>query len=360
MRQLRVTTFGGLRFQFGTSDIRFSTRKTAALLTYLAMQAGKRIAREALCDLLWSERTEAQARHSLSQALSEVRRTIGDGIVHSDGRVAWIEADQVWVDAVELARLTLEKTLSSLEQAEALYQGAFLAFGELGQERFDDWLSGERERLRQVAQSGLVTALALRANDPDMDRRMDTARAILALDPFDERAHCVVMRAYVAQGHTALALDHYDRMERSLRQELGVDPDEETIATFHSIIGRPRPQILQPGKLEEYAFVLEQLPYPVVVTDLHNRIIGWNAVSEMTFGISKSKIYGRTPAAFLAPDQDPRQSDAVLKHALKTGRWSKNVNVMCNGQRSRQRRIVAPLYTPAGTPIGAFGHGIVL
>jgi PAS domain S-box-containing protein len=360
MRHLRVTTLGGLRFHLGSNEIRFSTKKTAVLLAYLAMQAGRRISREALCDLLWSDRPDAQARHSLSQALSEIRRAVGDDIVNSDGRIAWIDAGQVWVDAFELARLTADKTLSSLEQAEALYQGAFLAFGELGQERFDDWLSCERERLRQIAQTGLVTALTLRANDADSDRRLSTARAILALDPFDERAHCAVMLAYAAQGCAALALDHYDRLKRTLRQELGVDPDEETIETFRSIAGRPRTQILQSGNIEEYAFVLEQLPHPVVVTDLQSRIIGWNAIAENTFGIAKSKIYGRTPAVFMAPGQDSGQSDAVLKHALKKDLWSKSVNVMCNGQRTRQKRIVAPLFTPAGQPIGAFGHGITL
>jgi PAS domain S-box-containing protein len=362
MRQLRLTTFGGLRFQFGDDcEIRLSTRKTAALVAYLCMHAGRRLVREALCGLFWGEKSETQARHSLSQALSEARKAFGDGFIQTDGRVIWINASQVWVDAFELTRLTLEKTALSLDRAEALYQGDFLAFGELNQERFDEWLLGERERFRQLAQSGMATALALRACDTDADGRLRTARAILALDPFDEPAHCVLMQAYATQGHASLAIDHYHRLTRNLRCELNVAPQQKTVATFRSIVERSQPQSSQPRTLAQYAFVLEQLPHPVLVTDTQSRIVGWNSLSEQTSGFTKDEICGRTPAAILAPGGDPSQAASVLKHALQWGRWSKRVDLISkDGQRSQQQRIVAPLYSPEGEFIGAFGHGIIL
>src|SRR5882757_4841525 len=115
MRQLRLTTLGGLRFHFdGDCEIRLSTRKTAALMVYLCMHAGRRLAREALCGLLWGDKSEIQARHSLSQALSEARKAFGDDFIQTDGCVVWINASRVWVDAFELTRLAIEKTLSSL------------------------------------------------------------------------------------------------------------------------------------------------------------------------------------------------------------------------------------------------------
>ncbi len=361
MRQLRLTTFGGLRFQFGDDAVRLSTRKTAALMAYLCMHAGRRLAREALCGLFWGEKSETQARHSLSQALSEARKAFGDDFIQTDGRVIWINASQVWVDAFELTRLTIEKTVSSLDRAEALYQGDFLAFGELDQERFDEWLLSERERFRQVAQSGLAAALALRVCDEDTEGRLRTARAILALDPFDEPAHCVLMQAYAAQGHASLAIDHYHRLTRSLRRELNVAPEQETVATFRTIAERTQSQSLQPRTLAQYAFVLEQLPHPVVVTDIQSRIIGWNLLSEQSSGFTKAEICGQTPATVLAPGGNPSQAASILKHALKWGRWSKRVDLISkDGRRSRQRRIVAPLYSPEGQFIGAFGHGIIL
>ncbi len=361
MRQLRLTTFGGLRFQFGDDEVRLSTRKTAALMAYLCMHAGRRLAREALCGLFWSEKSETQARHSLSQALSEARKAFGDDFIQTDGRVIWINANQVWVDAFELLRLISEKTLSSLDRAEALYHGDFLAFGELDQERFDEWLLGERERFRQVAQSGLAAALALRACDEDTEGRLRTARAILALDPFDETAHCILMQAYAAQGCAPLAVEHYHQFVRTLRQELGVAPDPQTVATFRTIAEQSKPQPLQTRTLGQYAFILEQLPHPVVVTDIQNRIVGWNRLAEEVFGFTKGEICGRSPTLVYAPDRDPSLADSILKRALQSGRWSKRVDMVSkDGQRCHQKRIVAPLYNPAGELIGAFGHGLIL
>jgi len=361
MRQLRLTTFGGLRFQFGDDEIRLSTRKTAALMAYLCMHAGRRLAREALCGLLWGEKSEPQARHSLSQALSEARKAFGDDLIQSDGRVIWIHASHVWVDALELIRLVGEKTMTSLDRAETLYQGDFLAFGELDQEPFDDWLLHERERFRQVAQSGLATALALRACDEDIGGQLRTARAILALDPFDEPAHRILMQAYAAQGCAPLALEHYHQFTRALRQELGVVPEPKTVATFRTIAEQSKPQRLQTHTLEQYAFILEQLPHPVVVTDIQNRIVGWNRLAEETFGFTKGEICGRSPTLVYAPDRDPSLADSILKRALQSGRWSQRVNMVSkDGQRCHQKRIVAPLYNPAGELVGAFGHGLVL
>jgi PAS domain S-box-containing protein len=362
MHRLRVTTFGGLRLHYGGDcEVRLSTRKTAALVAYLCMNAGRRLPREGLRGLLWADKSESHARHSLSQALSETRRAFGDGLIQTDGQSIWIDATRVWVDAVELPRLASEKTLSSLDRAEALYQGDFLAFGELDQEAFDNWLLGERGRLRQVAQRGLATALALRAGEIDAERRLSTARAILALDPFDEPAHCALMQAYAAQGCAPLAVDHYHHLVRTLRQELGIAPDQETVAIFRSITEQSKPQPMQPSTLTQYAFVLEQLPHPVVVTDTQNRIVGWNHLAEETFHFTKDEICGRSPTLLYAPDRDPSLADSILKRALQSGRWSKRVDMVSkDGRHCHQQRIVAPLYSSAGEFVGAFGHGIIL
>ncbi len=362
MRQLRVTTFGGLRLHFdGDREVRLSTRKTAALVAYLCMNAGRRLAREGLRGLLWADKSESHARHSLSQALSEARKAFGDGFIQTDGQAIWVDAARVWVDAIELPRLTTERHLSSLDRAEVLYQGDFLAFGELNQEKFDDWLLGERERLRQIAQRGLAAALALRASDMDAEQRLGTARAILALDPFDESAHCALMQAYAAQGCAPLAIDHYHHLVRTLRQELGVAPEQQTVTTFRAIAEQAKPQSLQPRTLTQYAFVLEQLPHPVVVTDTHNRIVGWNSLAEETFHFTKEEICGRSPTLLYAPDRNPSLADSILKRALETGRWSKRVDMVSkDGRHCHQQRIVAPLYGPAGELVGAFGHGIIL
>src|SRR5258708_5778538 len=100
MRQLRLTTFGGLRFHFdGDCEIGLGRRKRGARVVSLCRQGGRRLAREALGGPLGGEKSEIRARHSLSQALSEARKAFGEDFIQTDGRVIWINASRVWVDA---------------------------------------------------------------------------------------------------------------------------------------------------------------------------------------------------------------------------------------------------------------------
>ena len=57
--------------------VRFRTRKHFALLIRLALEPGKRFVRDYLIDLLWPDVPGERGRHSLSQAITVLRSTIG-------------------------------------------------------------------------------------------------------------------------------------------------------------------------------------------------------------------------------------------------------------------------------------------
>src|SRR5947207_2004353 len=70
-------------------------RKHVALLVYLARSPRRRRTREHLVGLLWSDRDEKQARHSLSEALRVFRRALGDDEVQADVDQIGLGADGV-------------------------------------------------------------------------------------------------------------------------------------------------------------------------------------------------------------------------------------------------------------------------
>src|SRR5258708_23915540 len=66
-----------------------ATKKATALLAYLALHPGQAQARPKLAAMLWGDRSEAQARDSLRQALSRLRRALSHAhpralIAHED------------------------------------------------------------------------------------------------------------------------------------------------------------------------------------------------------------------------------------------------------------------------------------
>ena len=72
---LSVKLLGEFELQSGTGvRLTLPTRKTRALFAYLLANADAPQPRERLMDLLWSERGEQQARHSLNQALLAIRK----------------------------------------------------------------------------------------------------------------------------------------------------------------------------------------------------------------------------------------------------------------------------------------------
>src|SRR5262249_36915829 len=108
----RIELLGGLRARLGDRVVdRFPTRKTAALLAYLAYHR-EPAPRERLVDLLWPRASASAGRTSLRKALSSLRRLLEPPGVGGAGSV--IEADKlavrlrhgsVRVDALELSDL---------------------------------------------------------------------------------------------------------------------------------------------------------------------------------------------------------------------------------------------------------------
>ena len=77
MTKLSLELLGGFRLQTDAGEpVPLTTRKAQALLAYLALHPGQAHARAKLAALLWGDRGEAQARDSLRQALSLVRKAL--------------------------------------------------------------------------------------------------------------------------------------------------------------------------------------------------------------------------------------------------------------------------------------------
>ncbi|MGH3811326.1 MAG: AfsR/SARP family transcriptional regulator, partial [Pseudonocardiaceae bacterium] len=92
------------------------------------------------------------------------------------------------------------------------------------------WADGVRDRLREV----LLWALCLLSDGYAQRGRhqlaVQAAEQAIALEPFRERTHQLLMRVHAAAGNPAEALRVFDRCRRLLAEELGVYPAAETAA----------------------------------------------------------------------------------------------------------------------------------
>ena len=239
MNPLSLGFLGGFRISKGSrGEIAIPGKKAQALLAYLALNAEQPHRRDKLATLLWGDRLDEQARHSLRQSLSALRKALGDAesavMFTERDAVAW-QGEAVEVDVHAFERLAARETPESLKQAAAFYRGSLLEGFSTGSEEFDDWLASERSRLNELA--GQVLERLSRHHDEsgEVKPAIEASKRLLALDSAREDAHRALMRHYARAGRRSAALKQYQTCVQALRRELDAEPESETTHLYDEI-----------------------------------------------------------------------------------------------------------------------------
>jgi TolB-like protein/DNA-binding SARP family transcriptional activator/Fe-S-cluster formation regulator IscX/YfhJ len=244
----------------GGPAIDLPTKKTKLLLAYLALTPDEAHSRDKLCALLWSDRGDEQAHHSLRNALLALRKELGDAEPPpfvAERETIGLDAAAVEVDAVTFEKLVASGTLGALERACALYRGELLEGETVRDPPFEEWLFYERERLRDLALQAFERLLTYQQDAGEKERATQTAQQLLKLSPAHEKTHRALMRLYADQERRAAALEQYQRCRAALKRELDVEPGPETEALYREILER-RGEL--PGKAPSPAAMLKQAP----------------------------------------------------------------------------------------------------
>ncbi len=201
-------------------------RKNLALLVYLARSPRRTRTREHLTGLLWGDRPEQAARHSLREAIRVLRQCVGDDAVRAEGdRIELVEG-AVALDADALER---HAAGGDWEAAAGVATGEFLeGFSVPDASVFDDWLAAERGALRRIAVEALVRTSEERQRSGDPAAGLGLARRALQLDPASDAAVRAAMRAHALLGERAAALAAFDTFSAQLHALVGAEPDETT------------------------------------------------------------------------------------------------------------------------------------
>ncbi|HET7602041.1 MAG TPA: AAA family ATPase [Gemmatimonadales bacterium] len=200
---------------------RLRWRKHAALLAYLALQGSRPHARDRLIAMLWPDKPDAGARHSLNEAVRVIRRAAGgDAIVSGVGDLRLLPGF-VETDADELARHLARGAATAAAQ---LIRGAFLEGFALGDSNeFEQWLDAERRAWQARMLGALDSASREEWHRGDATAAAELARRAVALDPASEPATQRLMEALALAGDRAGALVAHAEMESAL-QEFGAVP----------------------------------------------------------------------------------------------------------------------------------------
>lgn len=243
MAVLRIRLFGTVRVSHdgGSSDAPLSHREQS-LLAWLLLNRRKAHSREALAAQFWCDQRESQARSCLSTAIWRLRQVLepkgtrrGTYLVTEPAAVGFNCASEHWLDVAAfedgVRHLPMQAAAGGQSDCWSRAEAAITHYtGDLLEGFYDDWALRERERLRLLYLDSLGSLLRHHSDTGALEEALRCGQQILAIDPLREEIHREVIRLHVRSGHRALALRQYECCRRTLDEELGVEPMQETRA----------------------------------------------------------------------------------------------------------------------------------
>jgi DNA-binding SARP family transcriptional activator len=243
---IRLQLFGSPQMTLDGVAVPLTTRKAWSIVGYLAARGGRPVGRSRLAGEIWGELDEARARAALATTLWRLKAALQQAgapqVVGTTGDQLMLEAGpEVASDIAEFKRLAVQPSLSRdalapeavdlLEQATALHAGDFA-------EGIDEaWCLIERESLR-AAVVGMLDRLV--SHYAEAGEHRDVVRVgsrLLAEEPYVEHVHRAIIAALGKLGERALAARQFTECARLLRDELGLEPTDETVAVYLQILG---------------------------------------------------------------------------------------------------------------------------
>lgn len=215
-------------------------RTTTIILAGLALSPGRIVPNDTLVEWIWGARLPARPRAALQSGISRLRRLVGEDLVETAGLGYRLRAGADQLDLVRFCELVTagasaaddgapERALVSLDRALRLWRGFPLSNVD-SPALHRDVLPGLTERYLRAVE--LRADLCLRLGR--YSTVVQELSAVVPQHPFHERMAGQLMIALVKSGRRADALAAYDRLRRTLADELGIDPS----AALQSLQGR--------------------------------------------------------------------------------------------------------------------------
>jgi len=202
-------------------------RKHVALLAHLALSPDYTRSRDYFMGLLWPDKPQANARHSLNEAIRRLRAGLGPDRLVSHGDTIQLVDKSLEVDAVRFDELAKTDAAAALELVRGDFLEGFIVEDAPG---FEDWASQRRRHYRSE-----VSELLLARGEADLAANrfveaQDASRRALGLSRFSEPAANLLMRSSALAGDSSGALVSYREFEDRLFQEINEQPGRELTA----------------------------------------------------------------------------------------------------------------------------------
>ncbi len=346
---MRIELLGPLavRDQDGrTAEIGGARLRT--LLIRLALEPGRAVPTDALVDAVWPACPPAGAANALQALVSRLRRVLPEPhrLVAAPGGYRLEVTDR---DVDEFERLSAagrsaaepDRAVELLRAALALWRGPALV--DVADEDFARAAGLRLEELRLAATEDRIQA-ELRAGNAAA--AVAELTALIDRYPLRERAHGLLMRAHAQLGRTGEALRVYQRLRRTLADELGCDPSPE-LADLHRTLLRGDESARGNLRHGLTSFVGRDAELTRVHTALRDArlvtLVGPGGAGKTRLAAEAGHLLKSTHDGVwlveLAPVRDPAEVPAAVLEALRPAR----IRLEASGGRDPREELIRAL-----------------
>ncbi len=230
---LTINLFGNVGIYFENEDITTKlSSKSVAIIMFLVANYNKKITREKISDLLWSEKYD-NAGYNLRYNLWSIKKIIpkdanGNELIISNKEYCYInpeykfEADIIKVNKLEEKAVQLF-SIEDLKHIKNEFKGEFLEQMHIkDSEEFYEWILVNRVKYQKLYISCLNQMYLLLKNTDLHEQKIEILDEILTCNPYDEECHYNLMLEYTKLGERHKAISQYKKCDSILRAELNI------------------------------------------------------------------------------------------------------------------------------------------
>ncbi len=225
----------------------WTTRRARDIFCFIATSRHRRVEKDVLIDTFWSDAELEVIEKNFHPTISHIRKALNDRqpfkqnfLMFRDGSYQLnpelsysIDTEEFsdFLAAAEKAQRNQDKEnfWINVQSAHRAYRGDFMAG------TYENWAEELRNYFREQ-HSRILKAMAKFAfKEKKWSETLSLAAEILHDDPFREDVHVLLMRVYAAQGKRFAVKEQFEKLQKLLKTELGVEPAHETKRVFQEL-----------------------------------------------------------------------------------------------------------------------------
>jgi predicted ATPase/DNA-binding SARP family transcriptional activator len=235
--QLEIRLLGSFRVTVGDRplpDNSWRRKRASDIVKLLALEPTHRLHREQIADALWPDLDPDAAANNLRVALHRARQRLEDAGGPA-GRYLTRDGDSLVLAPPDAARVDVddfERAVASAwrstdpaasERAVDLYSGELLP-----ENRYEEWTESRRAALRAAYLSLLARTSRLYEQRGELGRSIATLERATTAEPLAEELHVELIRLLALTGQRRRAMEQVVQLVRTLKRELGAEPQPAT------------------------------------------------------------------------------------------------------------------------------------